>query len=551
MRRTAGVSFTQQPVVRIGDANCNTVSSTASVTLALTAGSGSLAGTTSVTAVDGVATFSGLNIQSAGTGKVITATSSGLTSAVSASFEVLPGAPASVVIVTQPGGGIAGSAWSQQPVIELRDSFGNRATQALASVSATIVDSNHGPLIGTATVNAVQGVATFTGLTLNKAGTGRVLSFNSGTLPSVDSSSFTITPAAASQLIFSQQPVGAAVGSSLSTQPIVQIQDAFGNVVNSSAVVNVALVGGGATLFGTRNVPASSGVATYTNLSMTQAGDYRLVASSGSLTTAQSNLFTMSPGPAVAPGVVTLSGASVSADGSDEATVYVKVLDSFNNPLVGKSVSVESSRGGSDTILVVSDSTNTQGEAEFLIRSSTVGVATLTVIADGVTLRNNIEVVFYPVKPEIEFRALQAESSASLGLIAGNNSTTLSAWRDLFSLNPHPMSIFGFGFNGSSSGWCGNGATVLSSCADGGYRLLFDGANDYGVFTSPIPAAANRTADLWVRPTTVALPGKVILSDRDDSGKGVRLATAGDGSGRAEVILVLSNQCDRDAGHRF
>lgn len=533
----AGVAFAQQPVVRIGDANCNVVSSTASVNLALTAGSGSLAGTTSVSAIDGVATFSGINIQSAGTGKVITASSSGLTSAISTSFEVVAGAPSQVVIVTQPGGGSAGAAWAQQPVVELRDSFGNRALQSSASVSATLVDSNHGPLSGTATVSAVQGVVTFAGLSLNKSGTGRVLRFNSGTLPAVDSSSFAITTAAASQLVFSQQPVGSAVGSSFATQPVVQIQDAFGNIVNSAAVVNVALVSGGATLSGTRNVVASSGVATYTNLSMTQAGEYRLLASSGSLTAAQSDLFTMTPGPVVAPGVVTLSGASVSADGSDEATVYVKVRDSFNNPLAGKSVSVTSSRGGIDTILAVLDTTNAQGEAEFLVRSATSGVATLTVIADGVTLRNNIEVVFYSVKPEVEFRALQAENSTSLGVIPGSNSTTLSLWRDLFALNPHPMSIFGFGFNGSNSGWCGNGATAVSSCANGGYRLLFDGANDYGIFASPIGAAANRTADLWVRPTTSNLPAKVILSDRDDTGKGVRLSTAADGSGRVELLV--------------
>lgn len=536
----AGVAFTQQPVVAIGDANCNVVSSTASVNLALTAGSGSLGGTALVNAVDGVATFTGINIESAGSGKVITASASGLTSAVSTSFEVVPGAATELVIITQPGGGTAGVAWAQQPVIEIRDGFGNRATQSSASVSATIVDSNHGPLLGTATISAVAGVGTFAGLRLDKAGAGRVLRFNSGTLPSVDSSAFAIATAGASQLLFTQQPNGAAVGSSLATQPVVQIQDAFGNIVNSSAVVNVALVSGGATLSGTRNVAASSGVATYTNLSMTEAGDYRLLASSGSLTTAQSDLFTMSPGPVVAPGVVTLSGASVSADGADETALNVKVRDSFNNPLVGKLVSVTSSRGASDTILVVSDTTNAQGEAQFLVRSSTEGVATLTIIADGVTLRNNLEVAFYAVKPEVEFRAFQGESSSSLGLIAGNNSTTLTLWRDLFELNPHPMSLSGFGFNGSSSGWCGNGSTSVTSCSDGAYRLLFDGANDFGLFESPIASSANRSVDMWVRPSNVTSGSRVLLSDYDGAGKGIKLMIAADISGRVELSPAVS-----------
>lgn len=536
----AGLAFAQQPVVRVGDANCNTVSSTATVSLALTSGSGSLAGTVAVSAVEGVAAFTGISIQSVGTGKVITASSAGLTSAVSTSFQVSPGAPSQVVITTQPGGGVAGAAWAQQPVVELRDSFGNRATQSSASVSATLVDNAHGPILGTVTVSAVQGVVSFSGLGLVKAGTGRVLRFNSGTLPAVDSSSFVITPGPASRLAFIQQPVGAAVGSPFSTQPIVQIQDAFGNLVNSSVVVNVALVSGGATLSGSRNIAASGGIATYANLSMTQAGEYRLLASSGSLTTAQSDLFSIVPGPVVAPGVVTLTGASVAADGTDEATILVKVRDSFNNPLVGKSVTVTSSRGASDTILAVLDTTNAQGDAEFLIRSSTVGVSTLTVIADGVTLRNNIEVVFYPVKPEIEFRALHAESSTSLGLVAGNNSTTLALWRDLFEQNPHPMSISGFGFNGSSSGWCGNGTAALTNCADGAHRLLFDGANDYGVFESPISSALHRSADVWIYPTNLSNGARIILSDSDGGNRGMKLMTAADASGRVELTPGLS-----------
>ena len=67
--------------VRILDAQGNLTSSTASVTLTKHAGSpaGILTGGGAVNAVDGVATFSGLSIDQAGTGLSLDAASPGLT----------------------------------------------------------------------------------------------------------------------------------------------------------------------------------------------------------------------------------------------------------------------------------------------------------------------------------------------------------------------------------------------------------------------------------------------------------------------------------------
>src|SRR5947208_3925190 len=60
------------------------------ITVALGAdpGGGTLAGTTSVNAVSGVATFSTLSINNAGNGYTLTASASGLTGATSASFNI-------------------------------------------------------------------------------------------------------------------------------------------------------------------------------------------------------------------------------------------------------------------------------------------------------------------------------------------------------------------------------------------------------------------------------------------------------------------------------
>jgi hypothetical protein len=92
---TAGTAFGTQPVVKIQDAGGNTVTtSNAAVTLAITGGTGAsgavLSGTATVKAVNGVATFSGLSIDLAGT-YTLTATNTGLTSAASTSFNVSAG----------------------------------------------------------------------------------------------------------------------------------------------------------------------------------------------------------------------------------------------------------------------------------------------------------------------------------------------------------------------------------------------------------------------------------------------------------------------------
>src|SRR5207247_242978 len=91
--RTADVAQPITPAIQVAiqDAFANTVTSaTNGVTLALATnpGSGTLAGTKTVNAVGGIATFSGLSIDKAGTGYAFAATSLTLTGATSAAFDI-------------------------------------------------------------------------------------------------------------------------------------------------------------------------------------------------------------------------------------------------------------------------------------------------------------------------------------------------------------------------------------------------------------------------------------------------------------------------------
>ena len=218
---TAGAGFTTQPVVHIKDLDGTTVTSaTNSVTLSITSGAGTsgatLIGTATVSAVNGVATFSGLQINTIGTGYTLTATSSGLTSAASSAFNVSAGAASNLVITSEPSTTVSGDVFSVQPVIQIRDAYGNVVTSSSAPISVSITSgtgNSSASLSGSTTVNAVSGVATFTGLGINQVGAGYTLTFSSSGLTSAVSSGFNIIAYNATALQFLVQPTGGTDGS--------------------------------------------------------------------------------------------------------------------------------------------------------------------------------------------------------------------------------------------------------------------------------------------------------------------------------------------------
>jgi gliding motility-associated-like protein len=146
--------------------------------------------------VSGVATFSGLSINKVGTGYTLSATSGSLTSTISLGFDITPGVAAQLLFSQQPGNGVAGSALSTQPKVTVQDAYGNTVSGDNSSVVTLAIGTNpnSGVLSGTLTSTVVSGVATFSGLSINKVGTGYTLSATSGSLTSTISLGFDITP---------------------------------------------------------------------------------------------------------------------------------------------------------------------------------------------------------------------------------------------------------------------------------------------------------------------------------------------------------------------
>jgi hypothetical protein len=149
--------------------------------------------------------------------------------------------------------------------------------------------------------SANKGVATFT-VTLKTAGSDSLTVTDTANSTTTGSATVGITPAAANRLVFVQQPTGGSPGAALNPAVKVELVDAFGNVLTNDGTDKVTVAfgsnPGGSTLGGTATVTVSGGVATFSNLSVSKAGNgYTLVASSGSLPALTSASFNISGAP--------------------------------------------------------------------------------------------------------------------------------------------------------------------------------------------------------------------------------------------------------------
>ncbi|MCX7175580.1 MAG: hypothetical protein NT159_16965 [Proteobacteria bacterium] len=182
--------------VLIQDSANNTITaSTATVTLAIgvNPGGGTLAGTTSVAAVAGVATFSNLSINSVGTGYTLTAASSGLTGATSSAFNITTATK--LAFFQQPSNTSASSSITPAVTVQIQDAGGTLVTTSTDTVTVAIGNNpGGGTLGGIQSVAAVGGVATFSNLSINAAGTGYTLVANALGLTGGTSVGFNISP---------------------------------------------------------------------------------------------------------------------------------------------------------------------------------------------------------------------------------------------------------------------------------------------------------------------------------------------------------------------
>jgi alpha-tubulin suppressor-like RCC1 family protein len=206
--------------------------------------------------------------------------------------------PPRLVFTTQPPNTIAGSTIAPAVQVAIQDASGSTLTAATDTVTIAL-DANPGAatLLGTKTVKAVNGVAIFDGLSIQRAGTGYALTAASGPLIGATSTPFSILAARSSQLQFKTQPSNTTAGAPFSPAIEVVILDAFGNIATTATdqvSLALGLNPGGGTLLGTPTVAAVSGVARFSNLVIQKAASgYAMTASAGSLPLATSTPFSI------------------------------------------------------------------------------------------------------------------------------------------------------------------------------------------------------------------------------------------------------------------
>src|SRR5207248_834309 len=244
-----------------------------SVTVALgtNPSGGTLAGTTTVTAAGGVATFGTLSVDKVGTGYTLTATAPGLsgatssaftvtvgaatqfvfsvqpsataTGATSTPFDISPGQAAQLLFTVQPTGTTAGAVITPAVRVTARDAQGNTATGFNGSVTVALgANASGATLSGTPTAAAVGGVATFGDLSLDRAGSGYTLTAAATGVTTGSSAAFSITPGTAATLLFTVQPSNALAGAAITPAVQVVAHDAQGNTATGfSGNVTMAL----------------------------------------------------------------------------------------------------------------------------------------------------------------------------------------------------------------------------------------------------------------------------------------------------------------------
>jgi hypothetical protein len=509
---TVGNVISPAITVAVEDANGNTVTtdgSTVTATIASGPTGSTLGGTVSVKAVGGVATFSNLTLDTAGTYTLIFSDGS-LSEATSASFTISAssqsGPSGSELVVTQqPAGGTVGSSLSPAVTVALESSGGSIISSNSDVITASIATGPAGAALGgTTNVRTVDGVANFSNLSLNEPGA-YTLRFSDGAVASAISADFTINSNSTgqAQLVVSQQPVGGQVGTPLSPAVTVEILNPDGTVATGNgSILTAAIASGpaGATLGGTPSVQASNGVATFSNLSLSEPGAYALsftngslpsvitssfsVVAAGAIPVAAKLAFTSVPATAVAgaplspevtvsvedangnvvstdDSTITLSIASGPESGLQAANVAVNGIATFSNLSISTvGTYTLQATDGALPIAVSSPFNVVAASSPYSLTSALGSVSLPAEIVAGAKVRATVPVVVTDHGSALNGNVtvkLFADTGTSLD---GNKTLITSATKKIF-LKPNASRIFNF-----------NLKSLATGLADGNYHLL-------------------------------------------------------------------------------
>jgi hypothetical protein len=147
---------------------------------------------------------------------------------------------ASQLLVTSPPppAPVAGATFST--TVSVTDGSAKVVSDFTGSVTVALTVPAGATLSGTVTKPVVNGVVSFTDLSVNKTGTYTLTATSAPALTPVTSSAFTVQPGAPTKLVFTTAPQTTKINIASGTITVQQ-QDAFGNAANASADLPVTL----------------------------------------------------------------------------------------------------------------------------------------------------------------------------------------------------------------------------------------------------------------------------------------------------------------------
>lgn len=428
----AAEPFTTQPVVEIQDIGGNRVFTNATVTvsIALNGGtftSGTLSGMTTLTTVNGRATFSGLSIDKIGN-YTLQVTSGTLASDTTGVFTIVTGAPYRLGFYTEPGNGIAGTVLAQQPVVQVQDKGGNHisnnintpVTLSVASGPGTIVAIDQNP------VNTFAGFANFTGTTFAISGCYTIQASASG-LVSATSGTFCIAPNVANATTSTLSAPTSVVVGQMTTLTVTR-RDRFGNLT-TTGTVNLAIQQGGGSL-STTTVTGNTVTTNVIYTAGTNAAIDAIITAqiTGANIVGSPATIDLVPAPAV-PFTSTIVAASSTVVAGQTVNLTVRMFDQYGNPTTDGMVNLAIQQGGGN----LSSSTVTGTTMATVTYTAGTNAAVDAIITAQITGANIVgSPVMIDIIPAVISATTSTVSPTSISVTVGSTASVTVSKRDQY-----------------------------------------------------------------------------------------------------------------------
>lgn len=207
-----------------------------------------------------------------------------------------------LVYTTAPAGAVSGLALSTQPVVEAQDVAGNTDSDFSGSVALNVTGLGS---VSNASEAAVNGVATFTNFIYSATADAEGFSVTAVSTGLISTAAVNVnSEVVATQLVFTAGPAGLTSGTALTTQPVVEAQNAQG-IADTDFIGTVTITEASAGAVSNNTAAATAGVASFSGLTYTATVDKEPV------------VFT-----AGASGVLSASSATLQAEVVADRLVY-------------------------------------------------------------------------------------------------------------------------------------------------------------------------------------------------------------------------------------